>query len=250
MSYILDALRKADSEREQGRVPGLHSQLGPAPTGSDAPAPRETGSRLPWLLAGASSGALLVALALWWLNAPPAPVDVVTPPVAARPSPTPAPQTEVETAAPPLVRVTPVMPPDVPVAAPPPPPAAPAPAPAPGSLSRASPAADTAPAPAAPVNRATGVASTGSGIHVDPAGTASQDAIVPLEQLSDAQRRALPTLVIGGAMHSDNPGSRMLIINNGVYREGDQPAPGLVLEEIRLKSAVFRYQGQRYSVRY
>jgi general secretion pathway protein B len=85
---------------------------------------------------------------------------------------------------------------------------------------------------------------------VDPAGTASQDAIVPLEQLSDAQRRALPTLVIGGAMHSDNPGSRMLIINNGVYREGDQPAPGLVLEEIRLKSAVFRYQGQRYSVRY
>jgi general secretion pathway protein B len=56
--------------------------------------------------------------------------------------------------------------------------------------------------------------------------------------------------VFGGAMHSDNAASRMLVINNNVYREGAEPAPGLVLEEIRLKSAVFRFQGQRFSVNY
>ena len=74
--------------------------------------------------------------------------------------------------------------------------------------------------------------------------------IQPLSALPDSLRRNLPPLVFGGAMHSDNAASRMLVINNNVYREGAEPAPGLVLEEIRLKSAVFRFQGQRFSVNY
>jgi general secretion pathway protein B len=75
-------------------------------------------------------------------------------------------------------------------------------------------------------------------------------AVQPLSALPDALRRSLPPLVFGGAMHSDNAASRMLVINNNVYREGDEPATGLVLEQILLKSAVFRYQGQRFSVNY
>jgi len=51
-------------------------------------------------------------------------------------------------------------------------------------------------------------------------------------------------------MYSDSPASRMLLINNRVFHEGDQPAAGLVLEEIRLKSAVFNYRGTRYAVSY
>lgn len=51
-------------------------------------------------------------------------------------------------------------------------------------------------------------------------------------------------------MYSDQPASRMLLINNRVFHEGDQPITGLVLEEIRLKYAVFRFQGQRFSVNY
>jgi len=57
-------------------------------------------------------------------------------------------------------------------------------------------------------------------------------------------------LSVSGAMYSDSPANRMLLINNRVFHEGDQPAAGLVLEEIRLKSAVFRFQGQRFSVNY
>ncbi|MCC6218519.1 MAG: general secretion pathway protein GspB, partial [Aquabacterium sp.] len=71
-----------------------------------------------------------------------------------------------------------------------------------------------------------------------------------LAELPDDVRRSLPSLSVSGAMYSDSPANRMLLINNRVFHEGDQPVAGLVLEEIRLKSAVFRFQGQRFSVNY
>ena len=71
-----------------------------------------------------------------------------------------------------------------------------------------------------------------------------------MQTLPDALRRDLPPLTVGGAMYSDTPTQRMLILNSQVFREGDQPMPELVLEEIRLKSAVFRFRGSRFSVAY
>lgn len=71
-----------------------------------------------------------------------------------------------------------------------------------------------------------------------------------VNELPDDVRRDLPQLVIGGAMYSETPSSRMLIINSQVFHEGDQPYQGLVLEEIRLKSAVFKYRGYRYAINY
>ena len=86
---------------------------------------------------------------------------------------------------------------------------------------------------------------------MDPAPTNAASAHVPtLAELPDDVRRSLPALAVSGAMYSDQPASRMLLINNRVFHEGDQPVAGLVLEEIRLKSAVFRYQGTRYAVSY
>jgi general secretion pathway protein B len=86
---------------------------------------------------------------------------------------------------------------------------------------------------------------------VDPAPTPAASAKVPtLAELPEDVRRSLPALTVSGAMYSDQPASRMLLINNRVFHEGDQPVAGLVLEEIRLKSAVFRYQGTRYAVSY
>ena len=40
MSYILDALRRAEAERGRGGVPGLHSQAVPVP--GAAPVPERT----------------------------------------------------------------------------------------------------------------------------------------------------------------------------------------------------------------
>lgn len=89
MSYILDALRRAESERARGQVPGLHDQPAlPAATVA-------RGSRPIWVLASALGLALaLVALTLWWTRRPeppapaaafvaPAPVAQPAPPVAA-----------------------------------------------------------------------------------------------------------------------------------------------------------------------
>jgi len=48
-------------------------------------------------------------------------------------------------------------------------------------------------------------------------------------------------------MYSENASHRMLIVGGQVFHEGEEPAPGLKLELIRPKSAVFLYRGQRFS---
>jgi len=55
-------------------------------------------------------------------------------------------------------------------------------------------------------------------------------------------------LNVGGAMHSPTPSQRMLVLTGQVFHEGDSPHPGLTLEEIRLKSAVLNFQGQRFEL--
>ncbi|MDE2627051.1 MAG: hypothetical protein KGL99_07865, partial [Burkholderiales bacterium] len=81
MSYILDALRKADAERERGTVPGIHAQpmfAGASPA-APARAPR------PWLWAlVAAVGVALVAALLWALIGREAPrgAVAVAPPIA------------------------------------------------------------------------------------------------------------------------------------------------------------------------
>ena len=71
-----------------------------------------------------------------------------------------------------------------------------------------------------------------------------------LAELPPEIRQQLPTLSVGGAMHSENAGSRMLILGGQLYREGEQPAPGLTLERIQLRSAVFAFKGYRYEIAY
>jgi general secretion pathway protein B len=67
-------------------------------------------------------------------------------------------------------------------------------------------------------------------------------------ELPDDVRRDLPKLVIGGASYSGDAASRMVMINGQIFHEGDQLAPQLVLERIKLKSAVLSYKGYRYEV--
>ena len=51
-------------------------------------------------------------------------------------------------------------------------------------------------------------------------------------------------------MYSKNAADRMLIVGGQILHEGDTIAPELKLEQIRLKSAVFRYKSYRYEVSY
>ena len=79
---------------------------------------------------------------------------------------------------------------------------------------------------------------------------ATPERIPTLAELPEALRRDLPALRFGGAMDSPQPAARMLIVNGQVFREGDALSPGLTLQTIRLRSAVFEFRGQRFEAAY
>ena len=212
MSYILDALRRADAERDRGRVPGIHAQV--PPPAADDPAPRRGGaSPWRWIALGAGLGLLVVFAAWWWLGRETAPA---MPPVATMNPPPPIPQPE---------------------ARPMPPPGAPLPPPTTAAASR----------PALPASAPAGALPAAAGT---PGASAPQGAarIYGRHELPDEIRRQLPAVTIGGSIYSPNPANRFVVINGQVVHEGGTIGPDHVLESIRLKSAVLRFQGYRYEL--
>ncbi|MBL0726804.1 general secretion pathway protein GspB [Piscinibacter sp. HJYY11] len=232
MSYILDALRRADSERERGAVPSLHSKqiaagVAEADDGDESP----SGSVQPlwWAVGGLSLA--LVGMAAWLMLG--------------RSTPEPAPVA-------PAVAAAPVLPPPAvtvqppPVSAPEAPPQAAPVMPPPPVERRSAPVAPPAPAPA---RVATAPRPTAKPAEAVAAAPRDEETPVPsISELPDDIRRQLPTLSVSGASYSKNPASRMLILNGQVFKEGDKVANDLVLEQIRLKSAVLSFKGRRYSV--
>ena len=240
MSYILDALRRADAERERGSVPGIHAQpamLGEADIETSRPARRGL-----WL--GAGFGLGLLALMAWWFLGHDAPRPVAEP-VAATPMPiTPAPPPPPVLAAPaPLTAPAPAVVAAPAPASPPPAPVAEAPRKPPPKVAVA--AAKPTAAASKPAARVVSPPSAPASV---PAATEAR--VYALSELPDDIRRELPTLAVGGAMYSQNPANRMLIVNGQTFHEGDKLAPGLSLEQIRLKSAVLEYKGYRYGITY
>lgn len=225
MSYILDALRRADAERERGSVPSIHAQS-VLPGTSEAREGKGTNPMV-WVVAGLSV-ALLVSLAWQWFSREP-----VRKPAAAEPAPmaTPVPATPTTTSAlPDSPRVTPApahtptLPP-VPAATqqslPPLMPAKPAPVTA----------AVTTPAPAAA-----------------PSPAASAARLPTQDELPEDIRRQIPKLAVGGSIYSESAASRFIILNGQIFHENDKVQPDLVLEQIKLKSAILRFRNQRFTI--
>lgn len=236
MSYILEALRKADAERERGAVPDLHAQLmPPGATELLAEAPRTP--VLPWLAVGALLA--IVAGGTWYFVgrdeavtvtvaaapvAPPVPPVAASAPVSAAASAASAAQAAASAAsAAPAAEPAAPPPKRVPKAAPPQPkPVAKAAPP-----QRPPPAKAAAPAPKAeaPVAR-----------------------LPSLNQLPGDLRQQVPPLVIGGSVYSPQASARMVVVNGQVFQEGSNLAPELKLEQIRQKAAVFSIRGQLFEV--
>ena len=237
MSYILDALKKADAERERSAVPGLHAHP------QDDPAGRERREGLPWP-AIAIGAIVLLAAALGWVlwsdrgvRMPPLVAEAPTQPTATpapapRPAPigeTPAPQAALP-AAPPAPTPAPVSPP------------APAPAAAAAPAQRV-PAAAAAPPPVARVAAAPAPA------PVKP--VAPAEPRVPLLSALPADVRAgLPPINISGAVFSPTPSARMLFINGQVLREGQAVADGLVVERIGASASVLSARGVLFEIKH
>lgn len=235
MSYILDALRRADAERERDPARGIHAQ--PA-AGAPVPAPR----RVPgWAWPAGALAIVAVAGAIAWDRPGSAPIAVVAAPKAAaapEPAPTPAP-------VPPVPPVPPVM--NVAAAVSPP---APAPLPAPVERPRPATASQRVEAvtPAVAAASAPAVVATAAPAAVlkAPAG----ERVFNVTELPADVQRELPKLTISGGVHSENAAQRLLVVGGQVVNEGAELAPGVVLEQIRARTAVLRYRGYRYSVGY
>ena len=229
MSYILDALRRADAERERGEVPSLHSQqYGALPGDDDTPEPPRLligtivvlvlalGGALAWNFWGRSDRAshlttpgTVSALPPAAPTAPSAPTIAALPPSSTAPATMPA-----ATASTPAIATARV---------------------APDARRRLN-------AAAAPDRR--------RATHTAPASASPPETASGSGKLPDALRRELPTLAFGGASYSKDAASRMVIFNGRVFHEGDTIAPQLVLEQIKLKAAVFTYKGYRYEIDY
>ena len=223
MSYILEALKKSQAERQLGELPSIHApqvQLNSAPDADGA-------RRLPVLL---GVGAVCLVAALLWLWQPwqagvpvtaPVTAPVTVPvPLAAAPAPVPAP---------------------VPVPAP-------APAPTPAVVAAPAPVSvRPAPQPARPAPVASAVPIAAAPL---PAAAAVEEVIPGLRDLPEPIQRQIPPIALGGYIYSKDPADRLLLIDKVLRHEGEEVAPGLVLDKLQPKAAIFSFKGYRYRVPY
>jgi len=231
MSYILEALRRAEAQRQRGAVPGLHAQA-PSTALADQALARQAQAHRSWRLAWIVAAALLLLIAgVWgWLR-PSGLASTVgaAQPFAIVPAVGIAPAQAVEPA------------PATPLAAP----ALAASGALAASAALLSPSLRPSPAVAAP--------SVASALVVPPlAASAPAPASVPrlptLAELPEALRRELPALGLGGSVYAEQAPQRMVIINGQVFHEGDRVAPELLLQQIRLRSVLLDYRGQRFEL--
>ena len=71
-----------------------------------------------------------------------------------------------------------------------------------------------------------------------------------MRDLPEPIQRAIPQIAVGGYISSKNPADRLLLIDKVLRHEGEEVAPGLLLEKLLPKSAVLNYKGYRYRVPY
>lgn len=229
MSYILDALRKADAQRDRQRLPGLQAQ-----PMAGAPAATRESPAMGYAIGGVLLvGVVSAGVAFWQgsrndqvartaaapampVTAPAAPVAAPAPATTAPVAPAPEPARAIVPAAPIVVEV----------------PAPPRPAPAAAAATPAS-AVTTARVPAAPVAAAAKVPESAA-----PAAVAQ------------AAPAGVPAMAITGGVYSPSPAQRMLIVNGQVFNEGSEVAPGVKLEEVQRGRAVLNFRGQRWAVGY
>lgn len=214
MSYILEALKKAEAERQLGATPTIHA------TTLEAAAPRTSGVRKPLVavLGGMAVVIVVLGVVVWRQASAPAVTPVAAQPVVA--------------AAP--VRTPPIAPRAAPTVATPQP----------------APVVTATPTPPAPAARPESVSPPPARVAAAsaPAPKPAEEPAQALNDLPEPIRRAIPTYTMDGYMYSANPADRMVLIDKVLRREGEEVAPGLVLEKLLPKGAVFSFRGYRYRV--
>jgi general secretion pathway protein B len=256
MSYILEALKKAQAERQLGNAPTIHAAQAVPLVAAPVAANRKP------LLIGVAAGVLVAGAAATFVWRQQAPVQVAVLAPAAAGGVTAAPVPAPAVAAP--VPATPVA--DTSVAHPGPAVASPAPAavepvatvpavPAPKPARKPRAGQDRQPAASAPAGQ--DVAPPAASPLQPPAPAAAkspapaavaQEYVRTLAELPETIRREVPKVAFGGYMYSPNPADRLVLVDKTLRHEGEELAPGLVLEKLLPKAAVLSYRGYRYRV--
>jgi general secretion pathway protein B len=219
MSFILDALQRADAERARANVPGLHARPVSNPV-----AAANTGSRKRMGLAVVGSLALALAAAIGWMwlrNPQPAVVTAASMPLVQTPVQTPATTPAILAA---TATTLPAVPPTA-ASVQPPKPVPMAPSTSPQRQS------SVAIAPANPAKEVAAVATPTAPL---------------LSELPEDIRRQIPALAITGAVYSDNPAQRLLLVNGQVLGQDSLAAPDVTLVEIRSNHSEFSFRGTRF----
>jgi general secretion pathway protein B len=257
MSYILDALKKAESERNLGAVPNVYAN---APQAVQADDDARWGKILPWSVAALALGLVLIVLA-WlqpWRTQPAATAPVATtvaPIVTPAPQPAPTPVAPAEPApapvTPSVVATAPVKPADES------PQVKPAPTPTPKATA---PVVEKKIADAAPAKVEKPIAKAEAKPEPKPDTKAEVKPEVKLEAKADgsdvgtardlpqAIQSQLPPISVNGYLYDKDPADRSVLMNQKLLREGDTVAPDLVLEKLLPKGAVLNYKGYRYRI--
>lgn len=233
MSYILDALKKAQAERQSGTPHALHAP--PAFGGYERPRSiwrsRWQDTRLWGALAAL---AIAVVSAVWFIMAQrekpvaaPKPSEPSIPAVAQqmdapRPATPPPPAPRLEDAAKPPAASEPKEPPK----------------PVEKTAKKTVEKKRSAPPDASPAPRK------------ETAVAAAEPSVPTLRELPPDIQREIPALNIGGYIYSGNSADRSVLINNRLLREGDEVAPGLRLEAMTPNGMVLNYKGYRYRAAY
>lgn len=232
MSYILEALKKAQAERQLGSAPTIHA-LPVAPLNAGA-----TGrARAPMWAALALAALALGGIAVMALRPAPPGVPVVVS------APAPALVVAAVSAPPPMPVI--VTPPPAPVAVAPPRPAPVARVATPVGATTAplAPSLSSPPSPPPPP-------SPQQAVPTPPPAPPAED-VAPFQQgLPEAIQRVLPQIAVGGYIYSKNPADRLLLIDKVLRHEGEEVAPGLILEKLLPKAALMNYRGYRYRIAY
>lgn len=214
MSYILDALRKSDKQRQRGTAPTLlTAQATVAPPGQPA--------FLRYVLLG---GALVGAgIVIGWLRPwqPEQPAPAIAPVPAAKPPGS-------------SQRQTATAPPD--------------PAPTNAVVKQSPPAparTETHRAPSkalVPKEAATPAPPAGTG-------AAQEQSVMTMAELPLSIQREIPSMSVSVHAYSSQPRDRLVGINDQLLREGMSLAPGLTLEQITPDGMIFSYKGYRFGRR-
>lgn len=80
--------------------------------------------------------------------------------------------------------------------------------------------------------------------------TARAASIASFRELPEAIQQQIPSFKVGGYIYSTTKSERSVLINNRLLNEGDEVAPGLILERMQPDGMVMNYKGYQYRMSY